>query len=339
MQILVTGGAGYIGSALVIELLRNGHKVKCLDRFFFGMESLDEALSNQNLQLIRDDIRWFDPDILKNVEVVLDLASLSNDPSGELDPIKTFDINFLGRSRVARASKEYGVRRYILASTCSIYGYQDCLLDEDSQINPLTTYAKANRKAEEDILPLADPKFAVTVLRFATVYGYSKRMRFDLVVNAMVLSLYKDRSINIMKDGTQWRPFVHIRDAVEAYKLVMSQLEDRINGQVFNVGFDDQNYQISYLAEKIGKSLNLPYEIKWYGSKDNRSYRVNFKKFKETVSFGSPHTIEEGALEIFEALKDGRLKESLKTDTVEWYKHIINSHNLVSGLTLGQTLL
>jgi nucleoside-diphosphate-sugar epimerase len=273
------------------------------------------------------------------VDVVLDLASLSNDPSGELDPMKTFDINFLGRSRVARASKEYGVRRYILASTCSIYGYQDCLLDEDSQIKPLTTYAKANRKAEEDILPLADSKFAVTVLRFATVYGYSGRMRFDLVVNAIVLSLYKDRSINIMKDGTQWRPFVHIQDAVGAYKLVMSQPEDRINGQIFNVGFDDQNFQIFHLAEKIGKSLNLPYEIKWYGSKDNRSYRVDFKKFKETVNFGSPHTIEDGTLEIFEALKNGRLKESPKTDTVEWYKHIIDSHKLVSGLTLGQTLL
>jgi nucleoside-diphosphate-sugar epimerase len=339
MQILVTGGAGYIGSALVIELIKKGHKVKCLDRFFFGTESLEEAFSNPNLQLIRDDIRWFDLGILRNVDVVLDLASLSNDPSGELDPIKTFEINYLGRSRVARASKEYGVRRYILASTCSIYGYQDSLIDEDSQINPITTYAKANRKAEEDILPLADSKFAVTALRFATVYGYSRRMRFDLVVNAMVLSLYKDRSINIMKDGTQWRPFIHIKDAIEAYNLVMSQPEDRINGQVYNVGFDDQNFPIIDLAEKIGKSLNLPYEIKWYGGKDSRTYRVKFKKFMDTVNFGSPHTIEDGALEVFEALKDGRLKDSPKTNTVEWYKHLIESHNLVSSLTLGQTLL
>ena len=339
MHILVTGGAGYIGSALIIELLKNGHKVKCLDRFFFGAESLDEALPNPNLQLIRDDIRWFDPNILRNVDVVIDLASLSNDPSGELDPVKTFDINFLGRSRVARLSKEYGVRRYILASTCSIYGFQDCLLDEDSQINPLTTYAKASQKAEEDVLPLADSKFAVTVLRFATVYGYSRRMRFDLAVNAMVLSLYKDHTINIMKDGTQWRPFIHIRDVVEAYKSVMNLPVDKINGQIFNVGFDDQNYQIFHLAELVGKSLNLPYKIKWYGNKDNRSYRVKFKKFKETVNFVAPHPIKDGTLEIFEALKDGRLKESPKTNTVEWYKHIIDSHKLVSSLILGQTLL
>jgi nucleoside-diphosphate-sugar epimerase len=339
MHILVTGGAGYIGSVLIIELLKNGHKVKCLDRFFFGAESLDEASPSPNLQLIRGDIRWFDPNILRDVDVVIDLASLSNDPSGELDPVKTFDINFLGRSRVARVSKEYGVKRYILASTCSVYGAQDCLLDEGSEINPLTTYAKASQKAEEDVLPLADSKFAVTVLRFATVYGYSRRMRFDLAVNAMVLGLYKDHSIKIMRDGTQWRPFIHIGDVAKAYKSVMTQPLDKINGQIFNVGFDDQNYQILHLAEMVGKSLNLPYKIHWYGRKDARSYRVKFKKFMETVNFGTPISVEDGTIEIFEALKDGRLRESLKTNTVEWYKHIINSHELVSSLTLGQTLL
>jgi nucleoside-diphosphate-sugar epimerase len=339
MHILVTGGAGYIGSVLTIELLKSGHKVKCLDRFFFGAESLDEALSSPNLQLIRADIRWFDPNILRDADVVIDLASLSNDPSGELDPVKTFDINFLGRSRVARLSKEYGVKRYILASTCSLYGAQDCLLDESSPINPLTTYAKANQKAEEDILPLADSKFAVTVLRFATVYGYSRRMRFDLAVNAMVLSLFKDSTINIMEDGTQWRPFIHIRDAVKAYELTMSQPSDKINGQIFNVGFDEQNYQIFHLAEMVAKSLNLTYKLKWYGGKDPRSYRVSFKKFKKTVSFGAHHFIEDATIEIFKALRDQRLKESPKTNTVEWYKHIIESHKLVSSLTLGQTLL
>jgi hypothetical protein len=119
----------------------------------------------------------------------------------------------------------------------------------------------------------------------------------------------------------------------------MSQPEDRIKGQVFNVGFDDQNFQIIDLAELIGESLNRPYEVKWYGGKDSRSYRVKFRKFKDTVNFVSSYTIKDGAIEVFEALKDGRLKESPKTDTVEWYKHIIESHNLVSSLTLGQTLL
>ena len=119
MQILVTGGAGYIGSVMIHLLLERGYKVRCLDRFFFGEETLSDEISNPNLELVRDDIRWFSPEILKDVDVVADLAALSNDPSGELDPSKTFDINYLGRVRVAKLSKEYGVKRYILASSCS----------------------------------------------------------------------------------------------------------------------------------------------------------------------------------------------------------------------------
>lgn len=339
MQVLVTGGAGYIGSVLVKELLVDGHKVKCLDRFFFGKESLEEALSNPNLELIKDDIRWFDPRVLKNVDVVMDLAALSNDPAGDLDPSKTFDINYLGRIRVARLSKEYGVKRYILASSCSIYGFQDGIIDETSPINPLTTYAKANRKAEQDVLPLADSNFTVTALRFATVYGYSGRMRFDLAINAMVLGLYKNPKIPVMRDGKQWRPFVHIKDVATAYKRVMIQSPDKINGQIFNVGSDEQNYQIHPLAELVGQSLGIPYEIEWYGSSDHRSYRVSFKKFKEAVDFKPAYTPKEGAKEIFEALKSGKLVESPKTKTVEWYKHLLASYELVSDVAVKNTIL
>ncbi len=336
---MVTGGAGYIGSVLVKELLNKGHNVKCLDRFFFGHESLSEVASNPSLQIIKDDIRWFDPAILKNVEVVIDLAALSNDPSGELDPSKTFDINYLGRIRVARLSKEYGVKRYILASSCSIYGFQDGIIDERSEVNPLTTYAKANRKAEEDVLPLADSSFTVTALRFATVYGYSGRMRFDLAINGMVLGLYKNPRIPVMRDGTQWRPFIHVLDVAKAYQLVVEQPRDDINGEIFNVGSNEQNYQILPLAELIGKTLGINYEIEWYGSADSRSYKVSFNKFKETLGFKPNYTPKEGALEVYEALKNGKLVESLKTKTVEWYKHLMTSHELISQITLRNTIL
>lgn len=339
MQILVTGGAGYIGSVLVKELLADGHKVKCLDRFFFGKESLAEVHSHPSLEMIRDDIRWFDPNILKGVDVVLDLAALSNDPSGELDPFKTLDINYLGRIRVARLAKEQGVKRYVLASSCSIYGFQDGIIDEKSSINPLTTYAKANRKAEQDVLPLADSNFTVTALRFATVYGYSGRMRFDLAINGMVLGLYKNPKIPVMRDGMQWRPFVHVKDVANAYKLVIRQSPDKVNGQIFNVGSDDQNYQILPLAELVGKSLNIPYEIEWYGSTDGRSYKVSFKKFKDATDFKPSFTPKEGSIEIYEALKTGKLVESLKTKTVEWYKHLMQSHQLVLDTLSRNTML
>jgi nucleoside-diphosphate-sugar epimerase len=339
MKILVTGGGGYIGSVLVAELLKGGHQVKCLDRFFFGKEPLSDVLSDAKLEIIKDDVRWFDPNILKDVDTVMDLAALSNDPAGELDPSKTFDINYLGRIRVARLSKEYGVKRYIISSSCSIYGFQEGLLDESSIINTHTSYAKANNKAEEDVLPLANSKFVVTVLRFATVYGYSRRMRFDLAINAMVLGLYKNAKIAVMRDGTQWRPFIHIKDAVTAYKLTMTEQTDTINGQIFNVGSDEQNYQILYLTKLIGESLNIDYEIEWYGSKDFRSYKVSFKKFKEGVKFKPAFTPKEGAQEIYKALKTGKLEESAKTKTVEWYKHLIASYNLTSEVAIRNTLL
>ncbi|MDP9288012.1 MAG: SDR family oxidoreductase [Thermoproteota archaeon] len=339
LQILVTGGAGYIGSVLVKELLKDNHKVRCLDRFFFGKESLEDVASNPDLELIKDDTRWFDPKILKNADVVMDLAALSNDPAGELDPSKTLDINYLGRIRVARLSKEYGVRRYILASSCSLYGFQDGILAETSEIKPMTTYAKANSKAEQDVLPLADSKFTVTALRFATVYGYSGRMRFDLAINAMVLGLFKNPKIPVMREGTQWRPFIHVKDAAEAYKIVMMQPNEKVNGQVYNVGSDEQNFQILPLAELVGNSLDLDYQIEWYGSSDFRSYKVSFRKFKEAVNFRPNFTPREGAVEIFKALKSGTLVESSKTKTVEWYKHLISSYELTNEIALRNTIL
>ena len=339
MRVMVTGGAGYIGSVLARELLASDHSVICLDRLFFGEEPIIDLIPNRNFKLIRDDIRCFDPNILKGIDAVIDLAALSNDPSGEIDPLKTFDINYIGRSRVARLSKEFGVKRYILASSCSLYGFQDQILDETSRINPLTTYAKASRKAEEDVLPLASEKFTVTVLRFATVYGYSKRMRFDLALNAMVLSLYKQLPIKVMRDGTQWRPFLHIKDVSEAYKLVLAQPSDAINGEIYNVGSDDQNFQILPLAKTVSLSLKVDTRIEWYGSPDFRSYQISFKKFRDLADFRPAYTPNDGALEIHDALTRGETREDIKTLTVDWYKYLINSYDLVKQVSIKDTIL
>jgi nucleoside-diphosphate-sugar epimerase len=338
-QILVTGGGGYIGSVLVKILLDSGNNVTCLDRFFFGKEVLSDLTGNSKLKVIKDDIRWFDPSVLKNMDTVMDLAAISNDPSGELDPTKTFDINYLGRSRVARLSKQYGVKRYILASSCSLYGYQDGISDEASILNPLTSYAKANMKAEEDVIPLSSPQFCVTVLRFATVYGYSKRMRFDLAVNAMVLSLFKNAKIPVMRDGKQWRPFIHIKDVASAYDLTVKQPVHKVNGKVFNVGSNDQNYQILQLSELVAKSLGIDHEIEWYGSPDSRSYRISFDKIKRELDFEAKYTPKEGAEEIHEALKSGELQETRKTRTVDWYKYLIECQRIAEDVSLRGTVI
>ena len=339
MQILVTGGAGYIGSVLVSKLLKERFKVKVLDRFFFGKESLKSLEKNKNLTLIQDDTRWFNPKILKNVDVVLDLAALSNDPSGELDPKKTFEINHKGRARVAMLSKENGVKRYILASSCSIYGFSNTILDEKSQINPLTSYAKANRKAEISAQKLANEKFTVTMLRFATVYGLSSKMRFDLAVNGMVLGFFKNKQIPIMRNGKQWRPFIHIKDVAEAYLKIIHAPSEKINKEIFNVGSENQNYQILPLAKEIANAIKIPFIKKWYGDPDLRSYKISFKKINDVIGFQTKFSVSDAAKEIHNALKNGKVTDSLKTKTVEWYKYLIESKMITDDISINHKIL
>ena len=338
MKVLVTGGAGYIGSILIRMLLERGYSVVCLDRLFFGIDPLKDILDR--IKLVKDDIRWFDPSILNGIDAVIDLASLSNDPSGELAPEKTLEINYRGRVRVASLSKKHGVKRYILASTCSVYGFQDGIVSEESPLNPLTTYAKANVLAEKDILPLADKSFSVTVLRQATVYGYSPRMRFDLAINGMVLSLFKNGKILIMRDGKQWRPFVHIRDTANAFITVLESDQDVVNGQIFNVGSNDQNFQIFELAKLVAESVGMPFIYEWYGSPDKRSYRVNFDKIRKVLGFRPRYTPREGAREVFEALKNGKIDPNdPRTITVKWYKHLLEMQKFIKEIEINGVIL
>jgi nucleoside-diphosphate-sugar epimerase len=319
----VTGGAGYIGSVLVRLLLQRGHNVICLDRFYFGEESV-KGVSGR-IVLVRDDIRSFSQTIMDGVDCVMDLASLSNDPSSELDPKKTLEINHRGRVRVARLAKKMGVGRYILASTCSVYGASKRMSDETSPLNPLTTYAKANAMAEHDVLKLSDAKFNVTVLRQATVYGLSPKMRFDLAINGMVRSLFKEGRVKIMRDGLQWRPFVHVSDTSKAFLAAMEADPSLINGEVYNVGSDEQNYQLLPLAKSIAETLNLPFRYEWYGSTDNRNYRVRFQKIKRKLGFVPECNPKDGAREVWDALRSGSLNaDDKRWITVDWYKLLLS---------------
>ena len=338
MKVLVTGGAGYIGSILSRILLEKGYDVTCLDRLFFGTDPIKDI--TDKIRLVKDDIRWFKPEILKGIDAVFDLASLSNDPSGELEPQKTLEINYMGRIRVAKLSKKYRVSRYVLASTCSVYGFQEEILTEESSLNPLTTYAKANMLAEREIQPLADKSFTVTALRQATVYGYSPRMRFDLAINGMTLGFFKNGKIPIMRDGEQWRPFIHVKDTSNAFIKVLEADPELVNGQVFNAGSNEQNIQIFNLAKLIAESINLPFNYEWYGSPDKRSYRVSFNKIKETLNFKPQYTPKEGAKEVFDALKDGRVSgDDPRTITVKWYKQLLEMHTLIKEVEINGVLL
>jgi nucleoside-diphosphate-sugar epimerase len=338
MNILVTGGAGYVGSVVIPELVNHNHTVKCLDRFFFGMEHLSQKQFENKVELIKDDIRWFNPKILDDVDIVMDLAALSNDPVGDLDPAKTYEINHLGRARVANLSKERGVSRYILASSASIYGQQEKIVDENGSIKPLTSYSKANRKAEESVLPLNDDNFTVTALRFSSVYGVSPRMRFDTAVNVMVLDLFNKGKITVRGQGNK-RPFVHILDVARAYEMVIKASKEKIEGQIFNVGSDEQNYEMGQLAKEITNGVGEECQLELEDSPDHRSYAASFKKIRETLNFLPNHTIRQGAKEIHEALKSGRLKETKKTKTVEWYKTLLSDKALAQNVILNEIII
>lgn len=338
MKILVTGGAGYVGSVLIPELIKNGHFVYCLDRFFFGKEFLSNKQFQNSIELLRDDIRWFNPKILKNVDVVMDLAALSNDPVGELDPEKTFDINFAGRVRVAKLTKEAGVPQYILASSASVYGQQQEIATESSTVFPLTAYSKANRQAEINVLPLSDNDFSVTILRFSSIFGISPRMRFDLAVNSMVLDFFKNKKITIF-GGNNKRPFLHIKDAIRAYLLVINAKKSKINNQIFNIGSSDQNFMISDLAHEVGKSLDPNCILDIQNSPDNRSYFASFDKIRTTLNFQAQHTVADASTEILTALENNTLDYGDKTITLKWYNHIKNDQKLLEENSINGKFL
>ncbi|MEX2445725.1 MAG: SDR family oxidoreductase [Dehalococcoidia bacterium] len=321
-RVLVTGAGGYIGTTLVPMLLDAGYRVRAVDRFFFGEERLRP---HPALEVVQEDVRRIAPARLEDVDAVIDLAALSNDASGELVPEWTWQINHRARVRLAGMAKAAGVSRYILPSSCSIYGFQDpaILVDEESPTNPLTTYAQANEQAEHGVLPLASDGFCVTVIRQATVYGYSARMRFDLAINGMTYGAWKTGVLPLMRDGSQWRPMVHVSDTARAMCFLLDAPPSRVNGEVFNVGSDENNYQLGDLAERVARAVPRDVAIEWYGDPDHRSYRVSFAKI-ESLGYRAERVAEDGVTEICAALEAGTLDRTTDTITIDWYKQLLD---------------
>ena len=331
--VMVTGAGGYIGSILVPKLLEKGYKVKAIDRFFFGT---DKITPHPDLKIIKEDARRLRPEHSTGVDFIIDLVAISNDPTGELFQNETWQINYMSRVNNAKMAKGFGAKRYILPSSCSIYGFQDkeIIASEDFSTNPLTTYAKANEKAEQEILPLASEYFTVTVIRQATVFGYSPRMRFDLAINGMTYGAFKNKKIPLLRDGTQYRPLVHIQDTTDAMCLLLETDKDKINGEIFNVGRNENNYQLKRLAEEIRDALPIDVEVEWYGDPDKRSYRVNFDKIEKTLNWKAKWGAKEGAKEIYEKLINDGLEKTEDTITLNWYRELVKWQKIIKEVEM-----
>jgi nucleoside-diphosphate-sugar epimerase len=334
-KLVITGGAGYIGSVLTKAALDSGYEVHVADRFFFGTQGLD----NFGAHLHRMDSREINPEILRGAYAVLDLAAISNDPAGDLNPEITIEINFKARERLQDLCNQTGVERYVLASSCSVYGFQEQIVDEKSTLNPLTTYARANVLAEQSAWSNDKGKTCFTALRQATVYGLSDRMRFDLAVNAMTLNLWKHGSLKILRDGSQWRPMVHVRDTARAFLTVIDSPDEKVRNQVFNVGSGGQNYQIIEIARQIASALNLNLELDWYGDPDLRSYRVDFSKISQELGFNCELSVVDAALEIVAALNSGECDETEMTKTVSWYQALKHWDSVLESVRLEGRIL
>lgn len=318
--VLLTGGAGYIGSVLVGHLVQAGFSVRILDKFFFGTPLVSET----KVSIIQKDTREITKEDLVGVTDVIDLAAISNDPAGDLVKDLTLDINFRARKRLQEICVTAGVQRYILASSCSVYGFQDEVVDERSSINPLTTYAEANAMSEQSALSLVGSGTVFTAVRQATVYGASSRMRYDLVVNAMALNVIQGNPLKVLRDGMQWRPLVHVADTSRAMLRILQSDPSIIDGQIFNVGSDEQNLTILEIAEQVSTALGKEVNIEWYGDPDHRSYKVSFEKIRDSLDFLPQMSIPEAALEIAAGFNSGTLSPKPQNYTLAWYQKLLS---------------
>jgi nucleoside-diphosphate-sugar epimerase len=330
-KVLLSGAGGYIGTVMVKVLLNTGHEVIALDRYFFGEDKIHNLKCNK-LTILKDDIRYFDETLLKDVDIVIDLAGLSNDATAEINPVFTKEINCDGSIRLAELAKRYNVTQCIYSSSASVYGAGGKkALQETDKLNPLTDYSKSKVIVEDRLKELQDDKFHITLLRNSTVYGLSPRMRFDLAVNIMTYRAWKEGIIYVMGDGLQWRPFVHVRDVVKAFLLAIDN--KKAYGETFNVGSNEQNYTLKDLAATISRYTKDTKVTFIPNSPDHRTYNVNFDKISNVLGFKPSFTIKDGVLEIEQALIDGTLVDNDPTHhTLKWYQTLIKYNKIIEGV-------
>lgn len=307
-RVLVIGGAGYIGSALLPLLLKKGYKVRLLDMLLYGTEPIQEYLNHPDLEVVQADFRQVDRvvEAMQEVDAVIHLGGIVGDPACALDEDLTIDINLMATRMIAEVAKGSGVGLFIFASTCSVYGASDHMLDERSELNPVSLYARSKIASEKVLLKMADDAFSPVLLRFGTIYGLSGRTRFDLVVNLLTAKGLVDGEITIY-GGDQWRPFLHVSDAARSILSVLESQIEIVKKQVFNVGSDEQNLTINQVGELIQKEIPSAKIVLMGADTDKRNYWVSFKKIEGTLGFVPQWSVIDGVRQVIEAIQSGKV--------------------------------
>ncbi len=304
MRICVTGSDGYLGSLLAPELLKRGHDVIGLDTGFYKERMLYRSGSTVPLTVVKD-LRQVEAADLKGVDGVVHMAELSNDPTGQLAPNITYEINHQGSVRLAQQARKAGVKRFVYMSSCSVYGVADKdFVDEESPVNPQTAYAECKSLVERDVKPLATDSFSPTFLRNATAYGASPRMRFDIVLNNLAGLAWTTKQIQMTSDGTPWRPLVHGLDICRAIVATLEAPPETVHNQIFNVGDTAHNYRVREVAEIVGETFPGCRVTFGTAGSDNRSYRVSFEKIRKHLpDFKCAWDARRGAQQLHELFK------------------------------------
>jgi nucleoside-diphosphate-sugar epimerase len=306
MRVLVTGHNGYIGCALLPIFLRAGHEITGLDSCLFERCTLGPDVAP--VPMIRKDIRDIESDDVQGFDAIIHLAGISNDPLGDLNPECTYDINYRASVRLAKIAKRAGVERFLFSSSCSNYGAAgaDAVLTEEAAFNPVTPYGRSKVLVEQEVSHLADENFTPIFLRSATAYGYSARLRGDLVLNNLVGWAYTTGMVRLKSDGTPWRPIVHIEDISAAFLALLEAPKDLVHNQAFNVGRTEENYQMRDIANIVMETVPGSQVTFAEGAgPDKRCYRVNCDKIRKTIPAFQPRwTVREGARQLYEAYKN-----------------------------------
>ena len=298
MRVLLTGSEGYLGCLLGPELVRDGHTVLGVDTGFFRSGWLYRGV-DRTVEVLDRDVRALTADDLRGFDAVVHMAELSNDPLGDLIGEVTYEVNHRGSVRLAELAKQAGVERFVYMSSCSVYGVADGTVDESSPINPQTAYGVCKGLVERDVAALADDTFSPTFLRNATAFGASPRMRFDIVLNNLSGLAWTTRDITMTSDGSPWRPLVHALDIGKAIRCVLQAPREAVHAEVFNVGSDEQNYQVRDIAERVAAAFPGCTTSFGEAGADNRSYRVDFGKISSQLpGFSCDWDADRGAAQL-----------------------------------------